>query len=157
MPPHPPTTELHRRFPHKEYYQNKIIIGWYISSYLFCFVYKICKFLLKKMAAIPIDKSYKVRYNIHNPNMTIIRTWHQWLIHAGVPQTLVRDPMMQSAQPWRQPCAGCALYSEIFRKDKLRMKNQFGDKFPDDVVNALARMLLPEIQKAYESAEGQAE
>ena len=37
------------------------------------------------------------------------------------------------------------------------MKNQFGDKFPDDVVNALARMLLPEIQKAYESAEGQAE
>ena len=31
------------------------------------------------------------------------------------------------------------------------------DKFPDDVVNALARMLLPEIQKAYESAEGQAE
>lgn len=37
------------------------------------------------------------------------------------------------------------------------MKNQFGDKFPDDVVNALARMLLPEIQKAYESAEGQEE
>ena len=37
------------------------------------------------------------------------------------------------------------------------MKNQFGDKFPDDIVNALARMLLPEIQKAYESAEGQAE
>ena len=37
------------------------------------------------------------------------------------------------------------------------MKNQFGDKFPDDVVNARARMLLPEIQKAYESAEGQAE
>ena len=37
------------------------------------------------------------------------------------------------------------------------MKNQFGDKFPDDVVNALDRMLLPEIQKAYESAEGQAE
>ena len=37
------------------------------------------------------------------------------------------------------------------------MKNQFGDKFPDDVVNALARMLLLEIQKAYESAEGQAE
>ena len=37
------------------------------------------------------------------------------------------------------------------------MKNRFGDKFPDDVVNALARMLLPEIQKAYESAEGQAE
>ena len=36
-------------------------------------------------------------------------------------------------------------------------ENQFGDKFPDDVVNALARMLLPEIQKAYESAEGQAE
>lgn len=70
---------------------------------------------------------------------------------------LVRDPMMQSAQPRRQPCAGCALYSEILRKDKLRMKNQFGDKFPDDVVNALARMLLPEIQKAYESAEGQAE
>ena len=37
------------------------------------------------------------------------------------------------------------------------MKNQFGDKFPDDVVKALARMLLPEIQKAYESAEVQAE
>lgn len=37
------------------------------------------------------------------------------------------------------------------------MKNQFGDKFPDDVVNALARMLLTEIQKAYKSAEGQAE
>ena len=37
------------------------------------------------------------------------------------------------------------------------MKSQFGDKFPDDVVNALARMLLPEIQKAYESADGQAE
>ena len=32
------------------------------------------------------------------------------------------------------------------------MKNQFGDKFPDDVVNALT-----EIQKAYKSAEGQAE
>ena len=36
------------------------------------------------------------------------------------------------------------------------MKNQW-DKFPDDVVNALARMLLTEIQKAYKSAEGQAE
>ena len=37
------------------------------------------------------------------------------------------------------------------------MKNQFGDKFPHDVVNALARMLLPEIQKVYERADGQAE
>ena len=37
------------------------------------------------------------------------------------------------------------------------MKNQLGDKFPDDVVNALAKILLPEIQKAYESAEGQEE
>ena len=37
------------------------------------------------------------------------------------------------------------------------MKSQFGDKFPDDVVNALARMLLPEIQKVYERADGQAE
>ena len=37
------------------------------------------------------------------------------------------------------------------------MENQVGDKLPDDVGTPLARMLLPEIQKAYESAEGQAE